>query len=369
MDAHARSTSHPPRFREAKNLRQRCRAAGMDPDYWYPAVLEKDMKRGQVREIVFQGRSIAVFRGEDGEPRAVDNRCAHRQLKLSSGSVEGCQLVCPYHGWAYDGSGQLVRVDHELYGRKQPRLRIPAFPVQVRYGLVWVFPGDPERAAERALPEIPELEGPDRWACVPIHFEWQAHHSMVIDNVSDFSHAHLHRKYRPFTDAVLTRCEAKDDRVYVAYDTHVGGGRISQHFVDRKQVDTSQIELCYEYPYQWSDTDGQIKHWLFVRPVDERTTAAFFLFYFKSFKVPGSRVRIPRSLMTPLLHVANRLMVKPLLGQDGFALEAEQEGYEACWDAPNLELNPAVRAFQTLTVRKWEEHLERAEASAQREGA
>ena len=93
--------------------------------------------------------------------------------------------------------------------------------------------------------------------------------------------------------------------------------------------------------------------------MDERTTRAFFLFYFMSFKIPGSRIRIPRRLMTPLLHAANRLMVKPLLGQDGFALEAEQEGYEARWDAPALELNPAVRAFQKLTVRKWEEHLTR----------
>ena len=33
-------------------------------------------------------------------------------------------------------------------------------------------------------------------ACVPLSFTWSAHHSMVIDNVSDFSHAHLHRRYR-----------------------------------------------------------------------------------------------------------------------------------------------------------------------------
>ena len=40
------------------------------------------------------------------------------------------------------------------------------------------------------------------------------------------------------------------------------------------------------------------------------------------------------------------------------AVEAEQEGYERYWDAPPAELNPVVRAFQDVTIRKWEEWLE-----------
>jgi hypothetical protein len=51
------------------------------------------------------------------------------------------------------------------------------------------------------------------------------------------------------------------------------------------------------------------------------------------------------------------VMLKPLLSQDGEAVEGEQEGYEAHWDAPPAELNPVVREFQRLTVRKWREHL------------
>ena len=38
---------------------------------------------------------------------------------------------------------------------------------------------------------------------------------------------------------------------------------------------------------------------------------------------------------------------------------AEQEGYDANFDAPLAELNPAVNLFQQLTIRKWEEHLAR----------
>src|SRR5262249_5690382 len=159
------------------------------------------------------------------------------------------------------------------------------------YGLIWIFPGDPARAHERRIPEIPELEGARRWACVPIDFTVRAHHSMIIDNVSDFTHAFLHRRYRPFVDPKLKHCEAADDRVSLPYETQIGMGKVTGLFVDRKRIDTNSIELCYEYPYQWSNTGGGIKHWCFLWPVDRRTTRVFFLFYFSAFRVPFTPLR------------------------------------------------------------------------------
>ena len=350
----------PPGFEEAETLRQQARAAGMDPNYWYAVEEVSRLKPGSVVEVIFWKRSIALFRGADGSFQAMDNRCAHRQLKLSIGHVEGCRLVCAYHGWEYGGSDRPSGVPYDGHGRSFPRLALRTYPVKVRYGLVWLFPGDPAQAEAQALPEIPELEGPGRWTCVPLRFTWAAHHSMVIDNVSDFTHAHLHRRYRPFDEATLTSCETIGDNVHLSYDTRVGRGRISGLFVDHKHMNTNRMELCYEYPYQRSNTDDAIKHWLFVLPIDERTTRVFFLFYFKSLKIPFVPLRIPRVAMTAVMRISNRLLIAPLLLQDRFALEAEQEGYEQHWDARPVEFNPVVKAFQEVTVRKWRDHLSRA---------
>src|SRR5262249_8407603 len=151
-------------------------------------------------------------------------------------------LVCAYHGWAYSGEGRVVQIPHELFGREMPSLKVRTFPVKVRYGLIWVFPGNPALADQRQIPTIPELEGDNAWACVPIDFTWRAHHSMIIDNVSDFTHAHLHRKYRPFVDPQLIRCEMQGDKVFVSYKTKIGDGRFSGLFVDRHRVNTNFIE-------------------------------------------------------------------------------------------------------------------------------
>lgn len=352
----------PPAFHEATNRRQKVRAAGLDPNHWYPVEHDAAIAKGQVIEVVFWGTSVAVFRDDEGRLHAVENRCAHRQLKLSKGVVQKDKLVCAYHGWAFNGCGELASVPHETFGKRAPACKLESYPLRVRYGLVWVFFGDAARADAVPMPEIPELEGPRAWECVPVDFTWNAHHSMIIDNVSDFTHEFLHRQYQPFSNARLTRLESKGDAVYVDYDTHVGGGKVSGLFVDRERIDTSSMELCYEYPYQWSNTDGKIKHWCFVLPIDERTTRAFFLFYFDSFVVPFTKVKIPQRLMRPFLRLSNRLLVAPLLQQDGVAVEAEQEGYESHWDAPVAEMNPAVNAFQALTVRKWDEHLARERA-------
>jgi phenylpropionate dioxygenase-like ring-hydroxylating dioxygenase large terminal subunit len=356
-----------PSFTEAKNRRQKVRAAGMNPNFWYPVEYVGAVGIGQIKEVTFWGKDFALFRGQDGRLRAIENRCAHRQLKLTAGEVRGCQVVCPYHGWSFDGDGRLVDIPHELFDKNMPNIRLPDFEVRERYGLIWLFPGERERAASVAMPEIPELEGPNAWACVPVDFTWKAHHSMIIDNVSDFTHEYLHRKYEPFKNPRLTHLAVEGDKVFVEYDTEVAAGKFYSSFVPRASADTSHMRLCYEYPHQWSNTDDWIKHWCLVLPIDERTTRAFFLFYYKQLKIPMLPFGIPRRLMVPILEVANRLLMRPLLEEDGFAVEAEQLGYERYYDAPVAELSPAVHEFQKLTIRKWEEYLaERGSQQTQR---
>lgn len=347
----------PPTFNEAKNRRQKVRSAGMNPDYWYAVEYDRAIKPGQVVEVKFWHTSIALYRGLDGQLVALENRCAHRQLKLSLGQVEGNQLVCCYHGWSYNEEGRVIDIPHDLFDKPKPACKIRSYPLKVRYGLIWIFPGEPSLAAERQIPDIPELSGQNSWACVPLDFTWRSHHSMIIDNVSDFTHAYLHRRYRPFTDAKLTKCETAGDRVFLSYDTKVGTGKVSGLFVDRKRVNTNSMDLCYEYPYQWSNTDNRIKHWFFILPIDERNSRVFFLFYFDALIIPFIGIRIPQWLMTLVLKIANSLLIKPLLSQDGVAVEAEQEGYDTHFDAPIVEMNPAVNLFQQLTIRKWEEYL------------
>ena len=349
----------PPAFEDAKNHRQRVRAAGLSPDYWYPVEWDRNVRRGQVIDATFWNLSIAVFRGKNGSLYAVENRCAHRQLKLSLGVVGDCTITCGYHGWMYDGAGRCTQMFHDLFGHTFPRIKIASYPVQVKHGLIWVFPGSPALAEVHQIPDIPELDGPRPWGSIAIDVLWRAHHSMIIDNICDFTHEYLHRKRKPFTEARLTMMEPEPDRVLLGYDTKVGQGRFSGLFVDRKRTNTNAMKLAYEYPYQWANTDDKIKHWCFLLPIDAQTSRVFFIFYFshEMLKVPFVPLRVPRPLVRAIMAASKRMIVKPLLDEDGAAVEAEQQAWKKHYDQPIAELNPVVHQFQQLTIRKWEEHL------------
>ena len=285
-----------PSFAEARSPHQKVRAAGLHPDYWYPVEYDDRVRRGQVVEVRFWGRSIALYRGSDGRLRALENRCAHRQLPLSLGDVTGCALTCAYHGWSYRDDGRLSEIPHELFGQSMPAVRLGTYPVRVRYGLIWLFPGNPALAERRAIPEIPELEGPDRWAYVPIDFTWRAHHSMVMDNLCDLTHAYLHRRFPSFRAGRLLSCESEPDRVVMRYEARVGP------FAHLRWAKPRLLDIAYEYPYhrarfQWSNIEGAIAYWTFLLPVDERATRVFFVFCYDRLRPDFSPLRLGHGLV------------------------------------------------------------------------
>lgn len=359
-DLSGHASTPPPSFEDAKNRRQKARAAGLDPNYWYAVEQSKKLRAGDKMETKFLGRSIAVFRGEDGRIRAIENRCAHRHLKLSEGQVVGCQLVCPYHGWSYDGDGKAT-IPHDLFGHKAPNIRIESVPVKERYGLIFIWPGDPELSTTRDIPFIPELEGPKPWPHVIVQFDCPGHHSMLLENVSDFTHGFLHRKYQPFSGTEVLRCEDMGDRIEVEYKSRIAAGRLQNMFINRTESDCDHMLACYDYPYHWSNTDGRIKHFLFTLPQERDRNRHMFIFYVRpdTIRLPLVGARLPHWLVDRMMKAQRWITLQPLLGQDVWIIEREQAGWETHWDRPAPELSPVVRAFQDLTIRKWEDFLER----------
>lgn len=344
----------------AANLRVKARQAGPNGNYWYAVELEKNLKKGEVQEVSFWGTSIALYRGESGEFYALANRCAHRHIRLTIGHVDKDCLTCIYHGWRYAGDGECVEIAHEIGpGRKPfPRIEIRAYPVQVKYGLVWLFPGDPELADAIPLPSIPVLDDERPWPFVPLDLTFKAHFSMVIENGCDFYHAYLHRKYKPFTESHLESYGREEDSIQLAYTSKQGEGWLARLGTPKGGKDLNSMDLWYQYPYQGSDMDGNYIQWLFVLPIDQRTTRCFYLFLWGPMVVPGLGIDVPFTVRRPILRLINSVYLRPLLLEDQVALEEEQQAVERELDHPSVELNPIIRTFQELTVEKWEEYLD-----------
>ena len=68
---------------------------------------------------------LACFRGADGKPVVLRDRCLHRSGRFSAGTASAGRLICPYHGWKYDAGGTSVAVPSTP---TPPQLCNPPYP-------------------------------------------------------------------------------------------------------------------------------------------------------------------------------------------------------------------------------------------------
>ncbi|WP_106092986.1 Rieske 2Fe-2S domain-containing protein [Enhygromyxa salina] len=358
--AHARL----PSFATATATRHRARLAGMNPNYWYPLEWSDAVKPGDVVETRFWGQSIALYRGTDGRARAVENRCAHRQIKLTMGHVRECELVCLYHGWSYDEGGRLVDMKHDHFGKKLPVLSIRAYPVRERYGLIWGYMGEPAAAERVPLVEIEHGDGEDSWAAIRFDYTWKAHHYMVIDNLCNLTHLYVHGRWVPYDQTTLTHHSLDGDRLELNWHHTLRRdpglyGVYKQVFGSPGSRETSETHMVYDYPYQRALSNDRIRSCNFMLPQAPDRTRVFSVQFWKAPQLPVLGRPVPRALMSKLWAPAVRPVTKEIFRQDGATVEGEQDAIMGeHFDRPIPELNPSVRLFERLTIERWQAHLD-----------
>ena len=88
------------------------------------------------------GIGAILVRAKDGRVRAFLNACRHRGTRLVD--KRKCHLtgvVCPYHKWSYDLTGQLTGLPHRksFSSLEAARRRLVELPVAERHGLIWLL--------------------------------------------------------------------------------------------------------------------------------------------------------------------------------------------------------------------------------------
>lgn len=97
--------------------------------HWIPLANVADCPPGHGLELVASDRLVALY-NVDGEFYALDGVCPHQGGPLGKGTLQGCVVTCPWHGWQFDvrdGQSQL-----------NPRLQQPRFDVRVEGDTVMI---------------------------------------------------------------------------------------------------------------------------------------------------------------------------------------------------------------------------------------
>lgn len=150
---------------------------------WYVAFPCKEISRGQAKSLTLCGQRIVIFRGEDGQVRALDAYCPHLGTDLGIGKVDGNLIRCFFHHWAFDGEGKCQQIPCQSIIPEKARLK--SYATNEKYGFIWIYP---DAKAPEGVVEFDELKGKDIITFYDKPFERNCHHHICMMNGIDAQH-------------------------------------------------------------------------------------------------------------------------------------------------------------------------------------
>jgi hypothetical protein len=115
--------------------------------------------------------------------RALDAYCPHLGTDLGIGRVDGNQIRCFFHHWAFDGSGRCQEIPCQSHIPTNARLH--AYATEEKYGFIWIYP---QAVAPSPVADFEELKGKSVLARADAPLQRRCHHHICMMNGIDAQH-------------------------------------------------------------------------------------------------------------------------------------------------------------------------------------
>lgn len=157
---------------------------GFPLNAWYAAAWDTEIKRALFPRRI-AGRPIVLYRKADGMVAALEDACWHRLVPLSRGRLDGDEVVCGYHGLAYNAQGRCTFMPSQE--TINPSACVRSYPVVEKHRFIWLWPGDPALADPALVPDLRWNQDP-AWAGDGGTIHVKCDYRLVLDNLMDLTH-------------------------------------------------------------------------------------------------------------------------------------------------------------------------------------
>ena len=183
-------------------------------NFWYVMCESAEVTdKPFARTILDQG--LVAYRTPAGEAVVLEDFCPHRGLPLSKGTVEGDAIRCGYHGMLVGRDGACRSMPGQPHISRLKGVR--GFPVVEKFGYVWVWAGEAERADTDRLPPLPWGPG-SNWTFGGGVYRIPCNYQYLIDNLMDLTHetyVHPDSIGQKEIDEAKPEVSVQDDEVFV----------------------------------------------------------------------------------------------------------------------------------------------------------
>ena len=280
------------------------------PEGWYFIGSRESILRKKLIEKTWLGEEIVAWCDADGRICVADATCPHLGSHLGpsvGGKVrDGC-LVCPFHGFEFDATGQCVATPHAP-APKAARMKV--YETKDILGMVFAWWGSGGRPPQWRLPDEP-ASGPE-WCKLGFRtLRFPGHVQELAENSVDFGHLSYIHSYDNVTpvgslsiegaylrssfDFKRVRRVAGRDMLHdVSATAHVHGLGYSQGEIHEKSIDM------------------HARYWVLATPVDSQRVELVLVNQVREIRKPRRPIMGLRFLPVPLRH---RVMNEILLTQ------------------------------------------------------
>lgn len=160
-------------------------------DDWYVAAFGQEVK-DQLLARTLLGQRVVLYRAANRQVVALEDRCPHRSMPLSAGTLERDTIVCGYHGFRFNTEGNCIEVPSQT--TCPANIGIKSYRTHERGPVVWIWMGDPDKADLSKLPSQDWLEDP-QWETSQGYLHLPASYVRLHENLLDLTHlSFLHAK-------------------------------------------------------------------------------------------------------------------------------------------------------------------------------
>ena len=157
------------------------------PEGWYFVTSRKTLLREKLIEKIWMGEEIVAWIDDDGRTCVTDAYCTHlgSHMGPTVGGVvrKGC-LVCPFHGFEFDTSGECVLTPNAP-APKAARLKV--YETKEILGMVFAWWGADGRPPQWDLPDEPTTAG--EWTELQFTIlRFRGHPQETTENSVDLEH-------------------------------------------------------------------------------------------------------------------------------------------------------------------------------------
>lgn len=160
--------------------------SNVDPSlrqFWHPVATADEVGSTPIRVDLLDTPWVLARLGD--RISAMWDRCPHRLVPLSQGTVKGDRLQCRYHGYEFDADGACRHIPALGADTPPTHIGVPTAHVRTAFGLIWICAAS--EAPPFPLDESPYLD-PDVDTFLAGPFETPVGAGILTDNFLDVTH-------------------------------------------------------------------------------------------------------------------------------------------------------------------------------------